>query len=309
MKIKLFLILFLLFSSLEAKKIVLTPTVGKQISTPSKDFKDDELLIGVGIRGYLSKDYAVEFDFASSNSNLMGDGGKSDLERGSINLYYDAFSDSKVSPYIIIGGGYEKLHRTYQDIKSQPFYQAGIGIRMDLSKKVELSTQLKYLKKTKTKTDEYIASLGVGMIFSDECETKLAPTKKISSKTYQNLKKQRCFAKPAIKSIDKKQTDDQNFIFCDEVSYVKKSKNLKKRVKKAFGQKAKDANYIQVASLSKKKNVKKTIKVLKSYGLKIKTIKHKNLTTILVGPYDSFEISSVYKRVKSFQKDAFYKKL
>ena len=305
MKIKasLLSIALILFSNLYAKKIVLTPTVGKELSTPDKEFIDDEVLIGVGVRAYLNKNYALDVKFATSDSNLMQDGGKSDLERGSLNLYYDLFADAKVSPYFFAGAGYEKLHRSYKNIKSQAFYQAGGGIRIDLSKSVELSTEAKYLKKSKSKTKEFIATMGIGVVFGNECEVNKLSTndKKIACKTYQNLAKNTTQTpKPAIQPMENKKV-----FFSDEVSYATKTKQRVKTIK----QKVPTGNYIQVASLSNKTNIKNTIHSLKSRGYRVKLLKHSNLTTILVGPYKKSSISKVYSKIKHRHRDAFYKKL
>ncbi len=303
-KILLLSIAVLLSSHLSAKKIVMTPTIGKQLSTPDKDLTDDEVLIGVGVRAYLNKNYAIDMKFASSDSNLMGDGGKTDIERGSLNLYYDVFSDAKVSPYLFAGAGYEQLHRTYKNIKSQPFYQAGAGLRMDLTKSIELSTEAKYLKKSKTKTKEFIATMGIGVIVGNECQevNHLSTSeKKIPCKTYQNLAKNvNLTPNPAIKA----KQNNKSF-FNDEVSYA----NRTKQITKISTKKVPSGNYIQIASLHDKTNIKNTIHSLKKSGYKIKLLKRSRLTTVLVGPYKKSSISRVYSKIKHQHRDAFYKKL
>ncbi len=308
-KISLLSIVVLLSSNIYAKKIVLTPTIGKQLSTPSKEFQDDEVLLGIGLRGHLNKNYALDMRFSTSNSNLMGDGGKSDLERGSLNLYYDVFPDAKVSPYLFAGAGYEKLHRVYKNAKSQAFYQAGTGLRIDLTKSIELSTEAKYLKKTKSKTKEFIATMGIGAVFGNECDIrKDFKEKKIPQNTYKNIAmNKKLIPKPAIKAKD----DKQDF-FNDEVGYASKKEQksfYKSKKLSTTTYKTPISNYIQIGSFHDKRNVKKMANSLKSRGYKIKLLKKSNLTTILVGPYKKSSITKIFTKIKRVHKDAFYKKL
>jgi len=320
---KLLFVLFIMIVFAEAK-IVITPTVGQELTTPSKELQDDEVLMGVGIQAYINKNFAVDMRVASSDSNLMADGGRTDLERGSVNLLYDFTPERKLSPYVLAGLGYEKLHRTYLDTKSQPFYHAGAGVKVDISDNLEFVTELRYLKKSDTKDDEVIATCGFGVKFGDdECEidcTKLAQSSKSVKTSYPkralvtNAATNKV-AKPAVKSKSTYKTKIKDTeLFSDEVvasRYLLKKKpkvyKSSKTVKTAY--KHPVSNYIQVAALSKKTNLKKTVKNLKSKGLKVKTLKKGDATVVLVGPYSKNTISSVYKRVKALHKDAFYKKL
>ena len=301
-KVLLFALGAVFVSNLEAK-FVITPTISKELSTPSNDFQDDQVLLGLGLRGHLNKNYAIDFKLSSSTDNLMGDGGKSDIERGSINLYYEAYPEYKVSPFFYAGGGYEKLHRVYSNIKSQPFYQVGAGVKIALTNRVELETDVKYLKKTKTKDSEVIATMGFGFIASDECDVDLskASSKKIPHKVYQNIAKTK--PTPAIKNISSK---SEAVLFSDEVSYA--SKNYKKGVRKKYNVLPK-GNYIQIGSYKVSSNASMLLKKLKRQGYKTKVIHKSSLTTILVGPYKKSKISKIYNSIKKSHRDAFYKKL
>ncbi len=305
-RFSLFLISLSIISNLNAGKIVMSTTFGKQLTTPSYKLVDDRNLIGLGIRGYLNKNYAIDMRFATSKSNLMQDGGKTDIERGSVNLFYDLYPNVKVSPYLFAGGGYEKLHRVYKNIGSQSFGDMGVGLRVDLTKSIEFNTEIKYLKKARTKDDEVIATMGFGVKFGQNQKKQLVH-KKLKIKEYIKPKYETTIkvAKPAVKA-EKKSVDTKG-LFCDEVGYAKTkiSHNTKAISKKIVPK----SNFIQIASLTKIQNVKKTIKGLKSKGLKIKVLKHSNFTTVLVGPYKKSKISKIFQKVKLLHKDAFYKKL
>jgi len=301
-RVLLFAFSIIFISTLEAK-FVITPTISKELSTPSKDFQDDQVLLGLGLRGDLNKNYALDFKLSSSTDNLMGDGGKTDIERGSINLYYETYPEYKVSPFFYAGGGYEKLHRVYNNIKSQPFYQAGAGVKIALTNRVELETDVKYLKKTKTKDSEVIATMGFGFIASDECDVDVSKvsTKKIPHKVYQNIANTE--PTPAVQQVSSKSEPD---LFSDEVGYA--PKGYKNKVSKKYNILPK-GNYIQIASYKVGANASKMLRKLKRQGYKTRVLHKSSLTTILVGPYKSSKISNIFRSIKKSHRDAFYKKL
>jgi len=326
---KLLWTMFILAGIVQAK-VVITPTVGKELTTPKKEFKDDEVLMGVGIQAYIDENFALDMRMASSDSNLMQDGGRTDLERGSFNLLYDFTPKYKVSPYLLAGLGYEKLHRTYLDIKSQSFYHTGAGLKFNIKDNLEFVTEVRYLRKKDTKDSEVIATCGFGVkIGSDECRVdcdSLKYKEEIKDQTikYSQYKKQasKKSAKAAIKPMKKYDSclvnETNTVIFSDEVvasnyllkrAKTKSSKlDVKKGYKKHYHDKNK-TNYIQVAALTNKNNIKNTLKKLRSKGLKTKTLKKGSSTVVLVGPYSKRKISNIYKSVKILYKDAFYKKL
>jgi len=318
----------LLFLSLLEAKIVITPTVGKQITKPSAELKDDEVLMGVGIQAYINDNFAVDMRVESSDSNLMADGGRTDIERGSVNLLYDFTPKKVVSPYLLGGLGYEKLHRTYLDIKSQSFAQAGGGLKVKMTDTLEFVTEAKYIKKLDTKDSEVVATCGIGVKFgTDECEiscdalaklpkadhTTTLTTPKVSQlKTADTKQKATYTAKPAVKPVGNTKLKNGSVVFSDEViasQHLLKRKNDTSKYKYTKKTTLSKGNYIQVAALTQKTNLIKTVKKLKTRGLKVKTLKKGATTVVLVGPYSKNTISKVYQTVKSFQKDAFYKKL
>jgi cell division septation protein DedD len=287
-------------------KVVITPTAGKEVSTPTKDFYDNEILLGIGIQAYLNDNFALDMRVEASDSNLMADGGRTDLERGSANLLYDFTPKNIISPYIFGGAGYEKLHRTYLNIKSQPFYQLGAGLKFNVHENLEFITEAKYIRKKDTKVDEVIATCGLGVKFgNDECEISCEKLNNIKSNTIN--KKEEDEPKSAVKSLkDLAVKNDKIPIFSDEDKIVASKYPLKKEKNKSSFIKG---NYIQVGAFKEGKNLKNTLYRLKNKGLKVKTIKKGKTTVVLVGPYSKKLIGKVYKRVKIAHKDAFYKKL
>ncbi len=299
----------LLLVSFLGAKVVITPTVGKQMTTPNQEFKDDKTLLGVGIQAYINENFAVDMRLEASEDNEMADGGKTDLERGSVNALYEFTPQNKVSPYVLAGAGYEKLHRTFLNYKSQPFYQAGAGLKISLSKNLEFITEMRYLRKKDTKDNEVIATCGFGVkLGSDECEVSCESLQSAINPKSAYSKKVVNTPKPAVKAINYKDTKEKTVVFCDEVTA---SKHLlkKKNLKTVKTSKVIQGNYIQVAALTQKSNLIKTVRKLKTKGFKVKTYKKTDSTVVLVGPYKKSQITSIYKRVKSVHPDAFYKKL
>jgi len=240
----------------------------------------------------------------ASDSNLMADGGRTDLERGSANLLYDFTPKDVISPYIFGGAGYEKLHRTYLNIKSQPFYQLGAGLKFNIHENLEFITEARFIRKKDTKVDEVIATCGLGVKFgNNECEISCEKLENIKNDT--NNKKRENTPKSAVKPLKDLEVQNEKIpLFCDEIVaskyLLKREKNKSSIIK---------GNYIQVGVFKEKKNVKNTLYRLKNKGLKVKTIKKGKTTVVLVGPYSKELIGKVYKRIKITHKDAFYKKL
>ena len=301
--------------NLEAKVDVVI-SVSKPVGTVDKDFDDSEIQFGIAVQPYLTDNLALDIRLDSSNANKMADGGKSDLERMSLNLLYDFMPKSSISPYIFAGSGYEKIHRTYLDIKSQPFLNGGIGLKVDINDDIDIRSEAKYIRMSHTKDSDVVASLGFGVKFGYEscievCEEDVLTTKPIITKNTTKIK-----VKPAVKSDVKsikadpvvksavKSIKANAVLFDDEKKPTYKIKIIKKQTKQS-----KSKNYIQVAALSNKTNVAKIIKKLKLKKLKVRTIKKGSVTVVLAGPYSGGALVGAYNRVKTIQKDAFYKKL
>lgn len=289
--------------TLEAKVNIVT-SISKPVGTVDKDFDDSEIQFGIAIQPYFNDNIALDIRLDSSNANLMADGGKTDLERASLNLLYDFNFKSGISPYLFAGAGYEKIHRTYKNIKSQSFTNAGVGLKVDINNDIDVRSEVKYIKMNDTKDTDIIASIGFGLKFGNEncevvCEEDILKDKP-EVKTAVSELKVKPVAKPLVSA-----SKSSSVAFSDEkipTTYKKVKKYKTDTVKKG-------RNYIQVAAMADKNNVKKIIKKLKVKKLKVKTIKKGSTTVVLVGPYRGNALSRAYSRVKTIQKDAFYKKL
>ena len=306
-------VFIIVFSLLLNAKVVVTPYMSKQLtSPPNKNLQDSEGIYGVGMRGYLTDKYAIDLRLEGSNGNLMEDGGRTDIERGSVNIFYDVYPDSKVSHYLFGGMGYEQLHRRYLNAKSQPFVNGGLGVRMSINRYVEIMTEAKYLKKLDTHDSEVIGSFGFGYIFANQVykekdyvgdlpeeQNDIKKSKKRVAKVFMRDENQ---SKDINSTLINSVKDERDKKFVDEIFQLNVDNNLNK-IKILKG------NYIQVAVLTQEENLKNCINKLKSKGFKTTIIKKQNSSIVYVGPYSDSKIDYIYRRVKKIYKDAFYKKL
>ena len=69
------------------------------------------------------------------------------LLKGSINGLYEFENNSKVTPYILSGVGYEDVHGGKKDVfESHPFVQAGGGVSIDLPNSYKANVEGRFLK-------------------------------------------------------------------------------------------------------------------------------------------------------------------
>jgi len=305
-------------------KYEITPMVGKKIYNYSDDaprFDDGEVLIGIRANGYLTKQVSVQLGVEASKNNKMGDGGETDLERGMLNLQYDVPTNGKVTPFVMAGMGYEKLHRTAPlNVDSQAFYNAGAGLRYSVNDRVDLVAEARAIRKVEDTDKDIIGSIGVGYKYGDTCQTtpvKGIPIKALSMKELAALTPKKVVAPvapavvapipaPAVVAapvatevVDTKIVYDTNYVnICDggATTVSDSYEDISTEVQ---------GYYVQVIALRKNSpdviisrlNAKGYDHVLKGEG---------NLTRVLVGPYESRSAAkSALRGLKKIRRDAF----
>ena len=319
-KILLSTVVVSLLSSLSyaGPKFEITPMVGKKIYNYSDDaprFDDGEVLIGVRANGYLTNQVSVQLGVEASRNNQMGDGGETDLERGMLNLQYDLPSKGKVTPFVLAGMGYEKLHREAPlNVDSQAFVNAGAGLRYSVNNRVDLVAEARAIRKVEDDDDDIIGSIGVGYKYGNSYQTK--PAKGISVKAL-SIKELAALTPvapvetaivepiptpaaevPAAEVIDTKIVYDTNHVnICDSDTTVSGSDEDSSTEIQGY--------YVQVIALRKNSpdviisrlNAKGYDHILKGEG---------NLTRVLVGPYESRGAAkSALRGLKKVRHDAF----
>ncbi len=167
----------LLAISIEASpKVEITPMVGKKIYNYSDDaprFDDGEALVGVKANLYVKPQVSLQVAAEASKENHMVKTGEpdawTDLERGMVNVQYDVPTKGKVTPYVLAGVGYERLHKSEAstNVDSQAFYNAGAGLRYNVNKRVDLVAETRVIHKVEDQDTDLLGSVGVGFKFGD----------------------------------------------------------------------------------------------------------------------------------------------
>ncbi len=151
----------------------ITPMVGKKIYNDDKPYFDDsEVLFGARANVYVTENISAQAGFEASTDNGIRTDlndpsipGNTDLQRYSLSAQYDIPTATKVTPYLFAGGGYEKIAHEYEDIESQPFIDAGGGLKYAINDTVDIVTEVRAIHKTKDKDDDITAGVGVGFKF------------------------------------------------------------------------------------------------------------------------------------------------
>lgn len=290
-------------------KFEITPMVGKKIYNYSDDsprFDDGEVLLGIRANGYITKQISVQLGVEASKENKMGDGGDTDLERGMLNLQLDVPSKGKVTPFALVGAGYEKLHREApQNVDSQAFLNVGAGLRYSVNNRVDLVAEARAIHKVEDSDNDIIGSIGVGYKYGNTCQSaavKGISVKALSMKELAALTPKKVApvapVVPAVKApvevVETKIEYDTNYVeLCDsDATTQDDSSDLQ-------------GYYVQVIALRKNSpdviisrlNAKGYDHILKGAG---------NLTRVLVGPYESrASAKHALKGLKKIRKDAF----
>jgi cell division septation protein DedD len=162
------LVLCSLATSLHAVKLEVTPTVGKAFKTDSDSLKDDELLYGVRGTVFLNNEVGIQAVYEASTSNQLRNSGgaETDIERVSLNAIYEKDTGKRVRPYILLGMGNESTHGSVapkQNDGSQGFINAGAGLKFGLTRRVDVVTEAKWIRKLSNNDDDIIASVGLGI--------------------------------------------------------------------------------------------------------------------------------------------------
>jgi cell division septation protein DedD len=155
-------------TSLYAVKIEVMPTVGKAFKASDDSLQDDEILYGVRGTVFLNNEVGVQAAYEASTSNVLRNSGgaETDIERVSVNAIYQKDTGKRVRPYILVGMGNESTHGSVapkQNDGSQGFINAGAGLKFGLTKRVDVVTEAKWIRKLSNNDDDIIATVGLGV--------------------------------------------------------------------------------------------------------------------------------------------------
>jgi len=305
-----------LVTSLNAVKVEIMPTVGKTFNADKDSLKDSEILYGIRGSVFLNEDVAIGVSFEASQDNVMSDLGKTDIERGSINIMYEPNSDKRIRPYSIIGFGGEKTHRVSNprtNDDSQAFVNAGAGLKFGINKNIDIVTEARWLRKLENNDNDIIATLGIGAKLGESKKSadKLASIPSVNATS----DVQNAISLAKFKEIYKKKPTavvapapvvaiEENIA---EAVYVEDGNDVVET--STYEEQAQDGYYVQMAALFKGNGEVLTNRLeKKDYPFVLHNVDRggKDATLILVGPYESrAEAGIAIKFLKRLKRDAF----
>ena len=308
-----------LVTSLNAVKVEVMPTVGKAFNADKDSLKDTEILYGIRGSVFLNESVAVQAVLETSQDNVMSDLGKTDIERGSVNIVYEPNADKRIRPYAIVGFGGEKTHRvstprTNDD--SQAFVNAGAGLKFGINKNIDIVTEARWLRKLENNDDDIIATLGIGAKIGESKKSvnKLASIPSVN----ETSEVENAISLAKFKEIYEKKptvvaTTPQKVVVTQpvvtqepiaEAVYVEDESATT-----SYEEPSQDGYYVQMAALFKSDGEVLTNRLeKKDYPFVLHNVQRggKEATLILVGPYESrAEAGVAIKFLKRLKKDAF----
>ena len=314
------LLLPALATSAYAVKFEVMPTVAKAVADSDKDsLKDTEILYGIRGSVYLNEEVAIQAGFEASADNVMSDNGKTDIERGSLNMIYEPNNGKRVRLYGLAGFGGEKVHRVSNprtNDDSQIFANLGAGLKFGISDRVDLVTEAKWLRKLENKDNDIIATVGLGV--------KLGESKKsvdpIPSVT-QTSEVENAISLAKLREINERKSKQsaakveptvvsttEPIAVQDEMVEAVFVEDITEDITEATAA-SQDGFYVQMAALFKGSGEELTSRLeQKDYPYVLHNVQRsgKEALLVLVGPYESrVEAGVAIKYLKRLKRDAF----
>ncbi len=327
------LLISVMVTSAYAVKIEVMPTVGKAFKAENDLLKDDEILYGVRGTVFLNDEVGVQAAYEASTSNEVGTaaqraaGAKTDIERVSANILYEKNMGTRIRPYGLIGVGNESTHGLIAPASnqgSQGFVNVGGGLKFGLSKRVDLVTEARWIRKLSNNDNDIIATIGLGINTGNSSKPKVAAVAvpSVTATTdVQNAINLAEFRKLSEKKVDKtvvvekvatvehvavvQEIPADAIILDEEVSVDEVTEPTE-----SFAVESTDSGYyIQMAALFKSKGESLTNRLeQKDYHYVLHNVEKrgKEATLVLVGPYESrVEAGVAMKYLKRLKSDSF----
>ncbi len=156
-----------LSSSLMAEYTI-EPVVTKSF-TKSSSSLDDYSSFGVKVSRELVDSLSLQLGYEyADDAEYKGSNTTTDLMRYSVNALYDFKNLSNVTPYIYLGGGYEKVNNKHFGLDSQAIWNTGLGVKYALTETVSLFTEGRFTHKVETEDNDKSVGFGVSIKFGGE---------------------------------------------------------------------------------------------------------------------------------------------
>ncbi len=146
----------------------LTPTFGKNYSDSASKMTNSDLLYGLKGSWQNAEGFGAEVGF-ESGSDIMytGEETTTSLTRvfAHVNMYGESSYD--ITPYALLGTGYEFLSNNIQGDPDQGFIDAGMGFSYNLFTYLNLNFEVRALYKLDSEDIDYTGSLGFAVAFDE----------------------------------------------------------------------------------------------------------------------------------------------
>jgi hypothetical protein len=259
-------------------------------------------------------------DYVSSSSQSSS----TQLDRFYLNGLYEFCGDSKLTPYLLAGLGYENVRHEAHNLESGGFFDAGAGLKYQLNEDLNLITEARALKRFDNDDVDIIAGIGLGMMFGEvasqiipmqEVEIvnnnqipSIIPSTQVISKTTYKQASHPPAPSSAYDNLDVVPIEAQHSFHTRTV--------LNERARYNSNTISNSGNYyIQIAALFNSNGENSTYdRKLDAIGLnhqiKNTTIRGRDISLLLVGPYSSSaDARADLSKAKRVERGAFIKKI
>ncbi len=123
-----------------------------------------------------TESYALQLGYERlSGINYEGIILDTDIDRYYINMIVDGDEELSITPYILLGGGYEHISRIYEEYtktKSQGFLNAGLGFKYRLNDYFNITLEARAMGMLDSESVDYVSKLGLDFMFGGKWQQK-----------------------------------------------------------------------------------------------------------------------------------------
>jgi len=152
----------------DTQSFQLTPTFGKNYSDSASKMTNSDLLYGLKGTWQNAKGFGAEIGFESGSDILYtGEDTTTSLTRvfGHVNMYGESSYD--ITPYALLGAGYEFLSTNIKGDPDQGFIDGGAGFSYNLFSYLNLNLEARAVYKLDSEDIDYTGNLGFAVAFDE----------------------------------------------------------------------------------------------------------------------------------------------
>ncbi|MCK9336671.1 MAG: OmpA family protein [Arcobacteraceae bacterium] len=158
----------LAITTLAVAEYKIEPIVTKSY-TKSNSSMENYSTTGIRVSKELVDALSLRLGFEySDDAEYKGSNNTTDISRYVLDAVYDFKNNSKLTPYIFAGGGYERVNNKMNNFDSQTIWNGGLGLSYSLTDTVSLFTEGRYTHKVETEDKDKTIGFGISMKFGGE---------------------------------------------------------------------------------------------------------------------------------------------